>query len=383
LKEAGLGWDDPDSGSRVWRLTSAPCINHNIYCEMPYLDADSHHLFFLRQYRPYGNCEVWCADMQTHRLYSVCDEIVGLLGIAVSPEQRYFYCTRQRDAGGFTIVRTEMATLDQQRFDVPDLPTPRGLGAVGHDPNRIYYALRVGPQMFGVMRADLPSGTHEVIHEDAQINNAHLQLDPGSGNDLLIQHNLGAKFDAYGNPVALADARGITMYVLHLNSCEITRLPVGEPHTWRIQGHQCWIGTTAEILFTISEGKAGLNDDEVTKRREELIARGCLLAVRPGDEQARVVASGYRLTHPNASRCGRYFVADAWPGTEIVVGSIKTGRQAVLTKAHNSWAGAQYTHVHPYFTPDSRWVVFNSDRTGVPHIHIARVPDELLASLDE
>ena len=42
----------------------------------------------------------------------------------------------------------------------------------------------------------------------------------------------------------------------------------------------------------------------------------------------------------------------------------------------------QYTHPHPYFTPDCRWVIFNSDRTGIPQIYAARVPGGLLESLE-
>ena len=44
--------------------------------------------------------------------------------------------------------------------------------------------------------------------------------------------------------------------------------------------------------------------------------------------------------------------------------------------------GAQYNHLHPYITSDNKWVVFNSDRTGLAQVYIASIPDGFLANLD-
>jgi Tol biopolymer transport system component len=107
------------------------------------------------------------------------------------------------------------------------------------------------------------------------------------------------------------------------------------------------------------------------------------LALWPGEEKARVVAKGYYFSHPNASRDGRFFVSDELPSGRVVVGSFRTGRTQVLCESGSSFGRPQYTHPHPYLSPDNRWVVSNSDRTGIPHVFAARVPDGLLESLDE
>jgi Tol biopolymer transport system component len=39
------------------------------------------------------------------------------------------------------------------------------------------------------------------------------------------------------------------------------------------------------------------------------------------------------------------------------------------------------THPHAYVTPDRRWVIFNSDRTGRLQVYAAAVPTELVAGL--
>jgi hypothetical protein len=149
-------------------------------------------------------------------------------------------------------------------------------------------------------------------------------------------------------------------------------LPVGKPHTPPCQGHQCWIGRTGEILLTVQGGT-----DEQNK------AKGCLLAVRPGDEKTREVAKGYCYQHPNASRDGRFFVSDT-VGDALIVGSIKTGRTRPLCAGFSPlrYPSPQYAHPHPYLSPDNKWVVFNSIQTGIPHVCTASVPDGMLEELD-
>ena len=66
----------------------------------------------------------------------------------------------------------------------------------------------------------------------------------------------------------------------------------------------------------------------------------------------------------------------------IVVGSIATGKTSILCPSKAICRKPQYTHPHPYFSPDSKWVIFNTQADGVPQVAAARVPDGLLAELD-
>ena len=109
--------------------------------------------------------------------------------------------------------------------------------------------------------------------------------------------------------------------------------------------------------------------------------KGNLLAVRPG-QPSRVVARGYRFNHVGASRCGRIFSADDWqPPYKIVIGSTQAERAAVICESKTSPTRSQNTHPHPYVTPDLKWVIFNSNRTGQDHVYAARIPDELMTNL--
>jgi hypothetical protein len=110
---------------------------------------------------------------------------------------------------------------------------------------------------------------------------------------------------------------------------------------------------------------------------------GNLVTIGVGDERPTVVARGVYFCHPNASRDGRWFVSDVWPTGEIMVGSLETGRYRLLCHSEASFGRPQYTHPHPFFSPDARYVFFNSDRTGLSQIHMVEIPDGFLESLAE
>ncbi len=371
-KEAIVRETDPHSGARIVQLTSAPAIHSNIYGEVPYVDPSSRWVIYTRRAASHGPSEVWRADLERLWLTPVCDGASGISGMAVSPDQRYFYCARDLDGDQFEIVRTEIATLEQARVAFDGPPRPRSLGSVAPGSRTYISSYTFAAHHYGIVRYDLQEGTREVIHEGRDICNAHPQIEPGRGEDYLIQHNRGCEFDEEGRCLRLTGEQGATLYLINKDGGDYRELPVGKPHTWRIQGHQCWIGTTGEILLTVSAPDP-----------EEVVEKGNLMALRPGDDQARIVARGHVYCHPNASRDGRFFVSDTrGDGVPIVVGSIKTGKNRVLCRSGASLSTPQYTHPHPYFSPDCRWVIFNSDRTGIPHVFAARVPEGLLEELD-
>ena len=219
---------------------------------------------------------------------------------------------------------------------------------------------------------------HGIVHEADDIHNAHPQVEPGEGRDVLIQNNRGSRWTDEGVSLAPTGPEGATLFLIDIDGGNKRTLPIGKPHTWRCQGHQCWIGTTGEILFTVSAGAEDVDGDPAAVMKRE----GNLLAITPGDERARVVATGWCFAHPSASLDGRFFVSDTSPEGTLIVGSLKTGKCRVLCESRTTFGNPQYTHPHPYFSPDRRWVIFNSTATGIPQIYAASVPEGLLEGLE-
>lgn len=363
----GLG-EDPESGARILQLTSAPVINANIYGEVPFTDPESRYVMFMRSKDSYGPVEIWRADMRDFNLRWVCDGVLRRRCLGMSHDHRHFLAARViPDA--LEIVQIDVVTLRQETFQFRGEITPTCMLAMGPGNRFGAVGVMLADDRFGILRLDFSSCTSEIIHENPELVNPHLQVEPGRGEDILVQHNRGSRVENR-NVVKLVGQQGATLYLIDWNGGNVRKLPVGKPDTPPCQGHQCWIGTTGEILLTVQ----GSTDPE---------APGCLLAVKPGDAKAREVARGYYYQHPNASRDGRFFVSDI-TGDALIVGSIKTGRTRPLCTGFSPLRSPspQYTHPHPYLTPDNKWVIFNSIMTGIPHICAAQVPQGMLEELD-
>jgi hypothetical protein len=195
---------------------------------------------------------------------------------------------------------------------------------------------------------------------------------------VLVQNNRGSKWTDQGVSLASIGPEGATLFVIDIDGGNKRMLPVGKPHTWRCQGHQCWIGHTGEVLLATT-----VHPDEVEgDHRAAMKQQGNLLMVRPGDDEARVAADGWCFWHPSASLDGRFLVSDTTPEGTIVVGSLRTGKCRVLCESGTASGSPQYSHPHPYFSLDRKWVIYNSTATGVPQIYAASVPEGLLESLE-
>ena len=137
------------------------------------------------------------------------------------------------------------------------------------------------------------------------------------------------------------------------------------------EGREAWIGKTNEVLLSVSA------QDRYAAQK------GNLLGVRPG-KPARVVARGYKFNHVGVSRCGEFFCCDDWQGSfKVVIGSTRTGKTAVVCDSKTKPSRSQNTHPHAYLTPDLKWVIFNSNRSGFAHVHAASVPEKMVRSLRE
>lgn len=358
------------SGAVVKQLTSAPAIHTSIYCEVSYMDASSRWVICTKADNSHGPIEVWRADLQRNWLTPVADGVMPGIGMAVSPDQRFFFCLKDKGKARFALLKTDIATLEQEAFTFPGSPRPHSLGSVAPDGRTFIAGAMLGRDRPGIVRYDLKARSWRLIHEARDIFNSHAQIEPGHGTDVLIQHNRGGELDSQGRILKLDGELGSTLYLIDRNGSNVRGLPIGKPHTAPVQGHQCWIGSTGEILFTVWGSRA------------ELIRQGNLLAVRPDNRKVRVVAKGRYFCHPNASKSGRFFVSDTQPEGLIVVGSIRTGQHRVLCESRSSFGSPQYTHPHPYFSPDCKWVIFTSDRTGIPQVFAASVPDGLLEKLE-
>lgn len=370
---SGIRLEKQETGSDVWQVTTEEFAQSNIYCEVPYCSADSGYFVYQRGNReadPSNTTEFMRVEIGTWKQEPL-GSAATLAGCAVTPDGKFYYC-KNADGGKLQLVRADIGT--RQREVVHEFePGPRTWSFGTVSPDHRYYArgnrLDDEWKMFGILLVDLETGEETVIDRDPYTFNAHPQFDPGSGRQVMVQHNRGGEFDADGKMLHSTGPEGATLFLLSVPEGKRTLLPVGKPHTTPCTGHEAWAGTTGEMILTVSA-----TDDYAPEK-------GNLLGVR-ATGPARVVARGYRFAHVGVSRCGRLFSCDDWQGAyKIVIGSVKTGKTAVVCDSKSQPDRSQATHPHPYLTPDLKWVIFNSNRSGHPHVHAASVPEGVVEEL--
>ncbi len=71
----------------------------------------------------------------------------------------------------------------------------------------------------------------------------------------------------------------------------------------------------------------------------------------------------------------------AQPTPKVLTSSRETGRIVRLCDSRTRLGKPQYTHAHPYLTPDNCHIIFSSNVTGVTQVEAATVPNEFLNKL--
>jgi oligogalacturonide lyase len=98
----------------------------------------------------------------------------------------------------------------------------------------------------------------------------------------------------------------------------------------------------------------------------------------PHDSEQQVIAEGAYFVHSSATPDAEWIVSDTnWPNIGLQLIHVPSGRWDTICLDQASFGHPQYTHPHPDISPDGRYVLYNSDRTGVPQVYIVTIPDWL------
>jgi hypothetical protein len=358
--------EDLETGVQVTQVTEDACPKENIYCELPWCDKYSRGFVYRQRASEVG---------QNNSNYIYCKfggwetEVIGtgLGSCGVTFEGIFFY--RRVAEGKQEFVRVNLTSGESRViYEFPQDFAPKGNVTIS--PDERYYAYGVAisfdPVVFGIELVDLESGTREIIHTAPDICNPHTQFEPTHGKWVMVQHNRGCEFLPDGTRTRLVGEEGATEFLLSIPDGQVTRLPVGTPHTTGITGHEVWISGQDEILMSIRA------------QGEYAPDKGNLIAVTASGEVRRVGIPGVQVNHVGTTPDGRFFSVDDWRGSSrLLIGSNKTGKSTDICESRTSMSQGQDTHGHPYLSPDAKWLVFNSDCSGQPQIHVASIPDEI------
>jgi len=363
------------TGAEIWQVTTEEFSQSNIYCEVPYCSGDSRYFVYQRRNPKLkrNDNEFMVVELGTWKQHRLDASWGGIRGCAISGDGVFYYLKKTK-GDELALWRADLSKgVPEQVHRLEGSSRIGTLGTVSADGRHYACGVRLDDKykMFGIMLIDLKASRRTIIDRGPDIFNAHPQFEPGQSKYLMIQHNRGGSFSPEGKLVQLVGPEGATLYSLSVPDGKRVPLQVGKPYTPPVTGHEAWIGTTGEVLLSVAPHGDYAPD------------KGNLLGVRM-DKPARVVARGYAFNHVGVSRCGRFFCCDDWsPSCKLVIGSPRTGKTAVVCESKTSVSGAQNTHPHAYLTPNLKWVIFNSNRSGFPHIHAASVPEGMIEELSK
>ncbi len=70
-----------------------------------------------------------------------------------------------------------------------------------------------------------------------------------------------------------------------------------------------------------------------------------------------------------------HWVSDLYDGSYLVLFTIKDNsmvKEERLFKHDSSWKG-QPSHPHPHFSPDGKYILFGTDKSGNPQVYSVRI----------
>lgn len=368
---------DEQSGAVIEQLTSDAVTSTNIYCEQRYTSADGSRIALSR--KPFGQpSQLWVCDLTTMKLTHVGHgDVLG----ANAPQNALYYRTTKGDAA--VLMKLDFLTLESREMFTFDNDLYPRTGAVSPDEKTLIGGpfQEEGDAMYSMYIFDIATGKPTKICTVQDMFNPHAQFDlSGSGLSIIqINHAAHRKIKGVNQGVP-----GAALAIVDTKTGKVIPLPAGRPATPGISGHECWAGTSGQVLFTA--GQYGVTKTSYVTLNEppeceKHLPAAAIYAARPGDEKPRVVAEGKLWNHLAASDDGRFFIADDHATGRIYIGSIATGKYVGLCDSHTRQGVCQYSHVHAYMTPGNAWVIFNSIVTGVAQVYAARIPEGFLDQL--
>ena len=331
---------DPETGVRITKLTAFPLTHHKLYFHINQFTPDSQTLVFacLRESSRAASEDIYKVNTDGMGLVQLTDD-PDLSGAILSYDGRFLYYLSNG-----TLKRVDIHSFEEQEINHIDGLKTAGCTSLTYDGKYLCGEgdTEDGGRMVYLFATD--GSKKEIICRSDMIT--HTQIEPSEGKVIAFQHGP----DQLHRNIWLVDIDGSNMRPLEL--------PYGN-------GHWMWIGSSKRIMTNLESSCWGIS------------------TFAEGDAQVeKIVSDGLTCWHGSCSMDGQWMVTDTnWPDQGIHVINIASKKHMKLCSSNSSNCHPQWTHPHPSFSPDVRYVAFNSDQTGISHIYLAEVPAELKAAL--
>jgi len=339
---------DPSTGILVRQVTSFPTPSLHLHYETPSFTPDAERMLVISRR---GMSRSAPFDLLTMRsngddpMQLSSDGPDGVSCAAMTVDGRYALYME-----GGTCHRTHMETACDEEVGSVDgashymydfgMRTPEG---------RFYFSMVRRGDTLAWVRWDLLTGEHVIVVEADLLN--HPMSNPG-GREISI----GARYLQPDGSYRLdmIELYGDTLEPLGYSiKARYSEGPYGTAHGF-------WLGRTGNMQSTqLPPGRA-------------------IQISRPDEPEVEIVAEGPYFWHSGASLDGEWIVADSnWPDEGMWLINVATRKRDRVCYPGASQGHPQWTHLHANLSDDGRYIVFDSDATGITQVYVVEVPDEM------
>lgn len=360
---------DPRTGARVRQVTSHPSIQHHPFYYLPCMDDGCTRLFFVSHRT--GRPEIWCELRETGELQQLTDQSdLGEWSVHASHDGRDVYYTAGQGAWRAATDTGETECLldfgGMAGRETGMVGAAMGTTTLSHDDRYWAVPVKIGPK-FRFIVIDTTTGEHATILEADTIG--HPEFHPH--DNTLLRYAGSYKERIW---VVNRDGSG--------NRLVYERKPLNKPSQYEWIVHETWRSGSREIIAgNWPRGCIGIDIDIGAVRtvcsfnawHPSINRQGTLMCAdttfpdiglqvfdpRDGVGQPRT------LCFPEATNEGRHWDTDHCPYDDE---DYQQGKWKVYAPQH--------THPHPAFSPDGRFVIFTSDRTGHSQVYEVEIPEQ-------
>ena len=329
---------DPVTGAFVLQLTAAQNFSTNLYFEHQSFLCDDKTLIFLSQRAPGRGMpyDLFRVDIDGRNMTQLTDEEHPLGHPIPSWDKRIIYGFRKN-----VLLSLDPDTLEETELNRCDEATGFGACTLSGDDKYFIAVATMKDGTSAIVRLATDGSDVAVMCEGLPYN--HIVANPGKP-EFTFSGKGSAEFPQ-GVMVCNNDGTNLRHFVFQQFA------------------HCAWLGRTGRMQGTL------------------LPPGHAIMAIASDETEPTPIASGVYFWHSAASLDAKWIVADTnWPDIGIQLIHVESGRYACLCKSLGS--NGDWTHPHPSFNRAGTQVVFNSDRTGVPQIYLATIPDAIRMQLE-
>lgn len=340
----------PQTGNEITRLSGFPTINHGFYFHVQSFTPDSQTLLFLSytELRRDATPNIFRVNVDGTNLIQLTDS-QGIESAVLAPNgKNVMYLV-----GGKLFCMDIFSGAEKTIGEIEGVETwingPSRLhlsdtGSISSDEKSFVTGRRMLDGRFVILHFDLQTSVGSVLYEH-NAGPSHVQFEPGTSERIAF--------------CTSGDAKHRNIWTLKRDGSDARVLELTHGN-----GHFCWIKNN-------SNTKDFIVQSNVTSPSGAIKISG----VNKGQE--KIIAQGKNFWHASASKDGKWIVADTnWPDEGIYIISVETGEYKAVCSPNSSESHSQWTHPHPFFSPDGKAVVYTSDCSGFPQLYLAKITDE-------